>query len=66
MLMGYARVSAVAQDPALQLAALEAAGVERLSTDRLPGNATRRPGLDRALDRDAQPRQARWQRHLHH
>ena len=40
-LIGYARVSTVAQDPALQIAALEAVGVERLYTDRLPGNAAR-------------------------
>ena len=50
MLMGYARVSAGDQDPALQIAALEAVGVERLYTDRLPGNALPQPGLDRALD----------------
>ena len=65
MLIGYARVSTVAQDPALQIAALEAVGVERLYTDRPPGNATRRPGLDRALDRDAQRRQAQRQHRLH-
>ena len=43
-------MSAVDQDPALQIAALEAAGVERLYTDHLPGNAAERPGLERALD----------------
>ena len=43
-------MSAVDPDPALQIAALEAAGVERLYTDRLPGNAAERPGLERALD----------------
>ena len=60
VLIGYARVSAVDQDPALQLAALEAAGVERLYTDRLPGNAAERPGSNTPSTRCARatPRSA--------
>ncbi len=48
--VGYARVSTVDQDPALQLAALERAGVERVYQDRASGADPRRPELLAALD----------------
>jgi DNA invertase Pin-like site-specific DNA recombinase len=48
--LGYARVSTHAQDPQLQLDALNAAGVDRLYVDHISGVATRRPELDRLLD----------------
>ena len=50
MLIGYARVSTIDQNPALQLDALQAAGVERQYTDRASGLVERRPELQRALD----------------
>ena len=50
MLIGYARVSTIDQNPALQLDALQAAGVERQYTDRASGLDERRPELERALD----------------
>lgn len=48
MLVGYARVSTVDQDTALQVAALRAACVHRLFEERASGVASR-PSLQRAL-----------------
>ena len=50
MLIGYARVSTVDQALHSQEDDLRAAGCERISTDKLSGSATVRPGLDKALD----------------
>lgn len=50
-LLGYARVSTVQQDEALQLDALTAAGATRIYTDRASTRAERRPELDRLLER---------------
>lgn len=49
MLIGYARVSKGDQNLELQTHALEAAGVERLFTDKMSGAKSARPGLDEAL-----------------
>ena len=49
-LVGYARVSTLDQDPALQLDALAAAGCTSIFDDRASGACTERPGLQRALD----------------
>jgi DNA invertase Pin-like site-specific DNA recombinase len=49
-LIGYARVSTLEQDPALQLDALRAAGCERIFTDHASGTLAERPELTRALD----------------
>jgi len=49
-LLGYARVSTVDQDPALQLDALTTAGCQRIYTDRASGTLTARPQLDLLLD----------------
>lgn len=43
---GYARVSTLDQDPALQVDALEAAGCERILVDRASGKLDHRPQLD--------------------
>lgn len=51
MLIGYARVSTTDQDPALQLDALKAAGVDRIFTDHASGTATSRPQFDAMMDR---------------
>lgn len=48
--IGYARVSTDAQDEALQLDALERAGVIRIFTDRGSGATMQRPQLVAALD----------------
>ena len=48
--VGYARVSTLDQDPALQLDALAAAGCGKLFEDRASGARTDRPGLQKALD----------------
>lgn len=49
--IGYARVSALEQDPQLQLNALVDAGAERVFTDHgISGTKTSRPQLDAALD----------------
>jgi len=50
-LLGYARVSTTAQDPALQLDALTAAGCYRVWTDTASGALTARPALDDVLRR---------------
>lgn len=49
-LIGYARVSTLDQDPALQLDALEEAGCERIFQDNASGALAKRPELERALD----------------
>ncbi|MGL5589054.1 MAG: recombinase family protein [Aeromonas veronii] len=51
MKFGYARVSTDAQDHALQLAALKAAGVDEVITDTISGSKKERPGLDKLLDK---------------
>lgn len=48
-LLGYARVSTVDQDPALQLDALTSAGCARVWVDRASGAMTERPELDALL-----------------
>lgn len=49
---GYARVSTIEQDPAAQVAALLAAGVDedRIVVDKASGSRADRPGLARILD----------------
>lgn len=49
-LIGYARVSTLDQDPALQLDALSAAGCAKVFDDRASGARADRPGLRQALD----------------
>lgn len=49
-LLGYARVSTLDQDPALQTDALDAAGCFRVWTDKASGKLDKRPQLDRVLD----------------
>jgi DNA invertase Pin-like site-specific DNA recombinase len=48
--IGYARVSKLDQDPALQLDALAAAGCCKVFDDHASGARADRPGLQRALD----------------
>lgn len=48
MLVGYARVSTVVQDTALQVSALSAAGVDRLFQEKASG-VLKRPALERML-----------------
>ena len=50
MLIGYARVSTLDQDPAMQVEALQAAGCERIYTEKASGAARERPALQAALD----------------
>ena len=50
MLIGYARVSTLDQDPALQLDALKAVGCERLYEEKASGAKEDRPELAKALD----------------
>jgi DNA invertase Pin-like site-specific DNA recombinase len=51
MLVGYARVSSVGQSLELQVEALEAAGCEKIYSEKLSGRtAGGRPQLQRALD----------------
>ncbi|RTR22115.1 recombinase family protein [Deinococcus radiophilus] len=50
MLIGYARVSKGDQDSALQLKALEAAGVTRVFKEQASGGRWDRPELHRALE----------------
>jgi DNA invertase Pin-like site-specific DNA recombinase len=48
--LGYARVSTLDQDPALQTDALDAAGCYRVWTDKASGKLDKRPQLDAVLD----------------
>jgi DNA invertase Pin-like site-specific DNA recombinase len=48
--IGYARVSTVGQDEALQLDAFQKAGIDRIFTDRVSGSTRDRPGLTSALE----------------
>jgi DNA invertase Pin-like site-specific DNA recombinase len=48
--VGYARVSTIEQDPALQLDALASAGCTKVFEDRVSGAQTDRVGLRSALD----------------
>lgn len=50
MLIGYARVSTIDQDLALQLDALNAAGCERIFEEQASGAKEERPELARVLD----------------
>ena len=50
MLVGYARVSTMDQNPALQTDALRAAGCERIFTEKASGSHRDRPQLTAALD----------------
>lgn len=50
MRIGYARVSTIDQDLALQLDALRGAGCERVFEDKESGAKSERPGLAAALD----------------
>jgi DNA invertase Pin-like site-specific DNA recombinase len=49
MLVGYARVSTIEQNLALQVDALQQAGCEKIFKDRASGAKTDRPGLGEAL-----------------
>src|SRR5215212_8336518 len=49
MLVGYARVSTLDQNPALQIAGLNAAGCERIFTEQASGAQRERPELQAAL-----------------
>jgi DNA invertase Pin-like site-specific DNA recombinase len=50
MIVGYARVSTEDQNLEAQLDALQAAGADRIFSDKLSGKLRNRPELDRALD----------------
>jgi DNA invertase Pin-like site-specific DNA recombinase len=50
MLVGYARVSTLDQNPALQISALKGAGCERIFTEKVSGAQRERPELKAALD----------------
>src|ERR1700681_255943 len=50
MLIGYARVSTSEQETAAQVAALKAAGCERIYREKASGGRWDRPGLHRLLD----------------
>lgn len=48
--LGYARVSTVDQDAALQVDALEKAGCDRVFVDAMSGTVSHRPQLDRLFE----------------
>ena len=50
MLIGYARVSTESQDTAVQVAALKAAGCERIFREKASGGRWDRPELHRLMD----------------
>jgi DNA invertase Pin-like site-specific DNA recombinase len=50
MLIGYARVSTLDQNPALQIEALENAGCSKIFTEKISGVNKTRPQLQEALD----------------
>lgn len=50
MLVGYARVSTLDQNPALQIDALKAAGCEKLFVEKASGASRDRPELKAAID----------------
>ena len=50
MLIGYARVSTLDQNPALQIDALKQAGCEKIFTEKASGSHRDRPQLKTALD----------------
>ena len=50
MLIGYARVSTQDQNLDLQIAALEAAGCQKIFDDKISGSRVERPGLDKMLE----------------
>jgi DNA invertase Pin-like site-specific DNA recombinase len=50
MLIGYARVSTIDQNPALQIDALKSAGCEKIFVEQASGAQRERPELARALD----------------
>ena len=50
MLIGYARVSTMDQNPALQMDALRAAGCEKIFTEKASGSHRDRPELRAALE----------------
>lgn len=50
MIVGYARVSTKDQSIENQIAALKAAGCEKIFTDKLSGKSDQRPGLQEAVN----------------
>ncbi len=50
MLIGYARVSTLDQNPQIQIYALEQTGCERIFTEKISGNSKNRPQLNAALE----------------
>ena len=49
MLMGYARISTIDQNPELQMDTLRMAGCEKIFTKKAPGSHKDRPQLKAAL-----------------